>query len=234
MIVWIWKGEIKLSGSPFKNKHIYDSLKNDILSQRFSPDQRLREEELAKRFHVSRTPIRQVLQQLASEGYVEFKPYRGAFVKRLSPENLRDLFQIRMALERLAAELFCESPKQGVLDYLKENVNQARQAMTNNDVNQYAMLDQEFHNGIVLGCENKELHAIVQELNQKTYLFRLHTLALPGQMERSCKEHQGILDCLVSKDSQKAGARASAHVKDSLERLSEFLKMEQVLIPYRK
>jgi DNA-binding GntR family transcriptional regulator len=199
-------------------KTLYKKLKSAIINQDLKPRERLRERDLAEKYNVSRTPVRQVLQQLSSEGLVEFVPYKGAFIKDLTIEDFKDITQLRMVLEKLAVEICCDSPEKDVVNHLSEIITNQQTAMNSNDVKEYSLLDQEFHYSIVMASDNKELKNFIQLLNQKSYLSRVRTLALPGQMERSIAEHQDILDCILLKDKEEAGKKAAAHVQGALER----------------
>ena len=198
-------------------ENLYRKIKEEIINQNLKPGTRLPERELAEKYNVSRTPIRQVLQQLSSDGLVEFTPYKGAFIKDLTIEEFKDITQLRMVLEKLAVEMCCESNDEDVVKSLEEIIEKQKNAILNNDVKEYSQLDQEFHYSIVNGSTNCELKNIIETLNQKAYLSRVRTLSLPGQMERSLREHQEILNCIMRKDKECAGNKASAHVKEALQ-----------------
>ena len=89
--------------------HIVERLRDDILAHRLSPGERLIECDLTSRFSVSRGPVREALRRLAAEGLIEHAPHRGAVVRRLSPREIRELFQIRVEMESLAARLAAEA-----------------------------------------------------------------------------------------------------------------------------
>lgn len=196
---------------------LYIKIKKEIINQDLKLGERLPERELAEKYNVSRTPIRQVLQKLSVEGLVEFIPFKGAFIKDLTIEEFKDITQLRMVLEKLAVEMCCDSTDENVVKHLEEIINKQKNAIINKDVKEYSLLDQEFHYSTVKASDNKELKKFIELLNQKSYLSRVRTLLLPGQMERSVAEHQEILKCIVLKDREGAGNRAAAHVKDALQ-----------------
>ncbi len=196
---------------------LYNKIKQDIINQALKPGERLPERELAEKFNVSRTPIRQVLQKLASEGLVEYVPYRGAFIKDLTIEEFKEITELRMLLEKYAVETCCSFIEEGVLNQIDAIIIKQHEAINLKDVKEYSLLDQEFHYLLVKATNNKELQYHFQILNQKSYLSRVRTLALPGQMERSIAEHKEIVKWIKEKDKDKAGSKASAHVEDALE-----------------
>lgn len=202
-------------------KTVYTVLKEEIVNHHILPAQHLFEHQLAERFRVSRTPVRAALQQLASEGFVELIPRKGAVVKGLSVKELNDLFQIRAALERMAAENVCGN--QELVFKLEQLLAASKQARKINEVRAYTNLDEKFHHLITSSTGNAELTEIFERLNQKTYIFRLRALAMPDQMDISLKEHQEIVDKIAGNDPVKAGEKASEHVNRALKTLSVFL-----------
>ena len=199
-------------------QNLHSKIKQGIINQDFRPGEKLPERELAQKYNVSRTPIRQVLQTLSSEGLVEFIPYKGAFIKDLTIKEFKDITQLRMVLETFAVEVCCDHISENILKQLEEIINKQKEAIRNNDVKEYSHLDQEFHHVIVKGTENNELVTFVELLNQKSYLSRIRTLSLHGQMERSLIDHKEILECIKLGDKEGARQKAAAHVDDALQK----------------
>ncbi len=209
---------------------LYEKIKADIISQVLKPGQRLPERVLAEKYNVSRTPVKLALQQLSSLGLVEFIPYKGAFVKSISIEEYRDIFQVRMVLEGFATELCCKSPtKDEIVSKLEKLMARAKEAVVDNDYKVYSDLDEEFHQTIVNESNNKELIAISDDLNQKAYVARLRALALPGQVETSIQDHFEIIDCIKSGNGKAARERAEVHVFESINRYYEYVNVEKML-----
>lgn len=210
---------------------LYEKIKSDIMSQQLKPGQRLPERALAEKYEVSRTPIRQALQQLASLGLVEFIPYKGAFVKNITLEEYRDIFQVRMILEGFATELCCRSEaRDDILLKLEKIMVQANEAVSENDFKVYSTLDEEFHQTIVNESNNQELIAISDDLNQKAFVARLRALALPGQIEKSFQDHFEIMECMRSGEAKKARERAETHVYESINRYYEYVNVDKMLL----
>jgi DNA-binding GntR family transcriptional regulator len=209
---------------------IYTQIKQEIINLDFKPGERLPERELAERYNVSRTPIRQILQKLSAEGLVEFIPYKGAFIKDLTIEEFKDITQLRMVLEKFAVEKCCEQTDESVVKELEEIINKQKNAIGNQDVKEYSQLDQEFHFTIVKAAGNKELKNFVELLNQKSYLSRVRTLSLPDQMERSVEEHQEILIYIKLKDKDRAGSKAAAHVEEALQ---NYINVHNIIANFR-
>jgi len=197
---------------------LYLKIKEAIINLDFKPGDRLAERELAKKYNVSRTPIRQVIQKLSVEGLVEIIPYKGAFIKQLTIDDFKDITQLRNILETFSVKGCCENHDETVIIQLKEIIQKQKNAVEIEDVKEYSLLDQEFHFTIVKASGNKELIHFVELLNQKSYLSRIRTLSLPDQMEKSLAEHQEIFKCIVNKDKSMAAKKATEHVENALQR----------------
>lgn len=209
---------------------IYTQIKQEIINLDFKPGERLPERDLAEKYNVSRTPIRQILQKLSAEGLVEFVPYKGAFIKDLTIEEFKDITQLRMVLEKFAVELCCENMNENDLEQLEVIINKQKYAIRNRDVKEYSQLDQEFHYTIVKAAGNKELKTFMELLNQKSYLSRVRTLSLPDQMERSVAEHQEILINIKLKDKVTAGRKAAAHVEEALQ---NYINVQNIIANFK-
>lgn len=215
-MVYHFNGDDNMTGNTSGIYNIYESLKKEILIQELKPGSRLRERELAEKYQVSRTPVRQALQQLATEGLVEFIPYKGAVIKDLTIEEFKDITQLRAVLEKLAIETCGETNNETVIENLEKIIEKQKIAIINQDIKEYSLLDQDFHSAIVQKSSNKELKNFIEFLNQRSYLSRVRTLTLPGRMEKSIIEHQQILECIILKDKEAAGQKAIEHVNEGL------------------
>lgn len=206
--------------------NIYDTIKDEIVCHIIAPSQRLAELELAARFQVSRTPIRAALQILSVEGFVDLIPNKGAVVKRLSIKELEDLFGVRVAMEKFASEYFCEHVNQEIIARLSTIVAESEQFVKGNDVRSYSKYDEQFHGIIIEATNNQEMAEIVNRLNQKTYVFRFRSLAIPGIMMKSFQEHKGIVEAFNKQNSKLAGKRAALHVTGALDILRQYMLVE--------
>ncbi len=196
---------------------VCNQLRDDIINHRILPAQHLFEHELVSRFGVSRTPVRSALRQLASEGFVDLVPRKGAIVKVLSVKELTDLFQIRSYLEKMAAEQVCGN--QQLVARLEELITASCEKEEKNDVRAYTNLDVLFHTELVRTTGNNELIEIYKKLNEKIFIFRLRSLALPGQMAKSIKDHTAITGFIAQNKPALAGEKAFEHVGYALETL---------------
>ena len=188
-----------------------------IVDGMLAPGASVSETSLAEGFGVSRTPIREALKQLETEGLLEVRPRVGTFVPVLSRRDLTELFQLKEILEGGAARLMAFRGKVPELAELERNVADSAVAVANGDTEAYVRLVQQFHRLIVTGADNLKLethHTIL--MNQLVYdrLVRA-SLAQPGRLLESEAEHEHILMLIVAKDAYNAEHFTREHVRAS-------------------
>lgn len=189
---------------------IYDCLRRAIISGEYLPGAALSENRLAEQLGSSRTPVRQALQALAQEGFIEIVPTRGCFVTRLSLNDVRELFQLRELLEGAAAGL---AATRAVPDDIAELERLASEydASAGNG----ALLGTEFHRKIIALAGNRRLATILESLNAQIVLTRVSALRLEGRQPEVSQEHRAILDAIKARDPDLAEHQARAHVRIS-------------------
>jgi len=200
---------------------IYMEIREQIINQEILPGQHLSEHQLAEQFNVSRTPIRSALQKLEAENFVEIEHNKGAIVKNVTTKDLADLFQVRATLEKLATEIVCGDKL--LVEKERQLIELMKKASNENNVRLFTKLDEEFHYNIVKATDNRELKKICEGVYQRTYIFRLRGVAMDGQMDRSLKAHEEILEMISSNNPKEAGEKAHQHVMDVVRTLSILL-----------
>lgn len=196
-------------------------LRRSILAGELAPGSRLVEDRLAERLGVSRNPVRDAIRVLAGEGFVEVAPRRGAFVTRLSAQEAENIFDVRMALEPLAARLASRRCGAGGLAALNELMVQAKDATEGAELDVLADLNTAFHTMVVELGGNHYLTGMAGPMIKRAqWLFR-HTAET--RAPHSWLEHQGLLDAIAGGDEEAAEREARNHVasaRRSLEALS--------------
>ena len=143
-------------------EQIHDQLRAAILSGEFAPGTALVEAELAVRLGASRTPVREALHQLETEGLLERRGVRGMVVRELTPDDVNCIFEIREALESLAARRACRRMTPATLAELDEIVARMRAAA--DDPNEMERLDTAFHDRILSVAEGERLRRMLSDL----------------------------------------------------------------------
>lgn len=190
---------------------IYGRLKADILSLRVRPRTTLQEIELGERYGASRTPVREALRQLLDEGLVE---RNGRFyqVTELSQGAIRDLYEVREALETTAVRLCIERADQAAMAKLAAIVESQVAALAREDLTGFSELDSQFHLGIAEASQNDFLLRQLAATHDKVRLARGHEVAKPGWVERVVVEHRRILSALHRRNAAVADAEMRYHL----------------------
>lgn len=192
----------------------YDALLRELRRGTFVPGDRLREEDVGARLGLSRTPIREALRRLESDGIVEHRPRVGAVIRALSHGELVELYEMRIVLERTAAQMaakHCVKAEIDALDALNDRIEDERE---NPDLG--AALNQDFHRGLYLAGRNRFLLEAARALNSSLLLLGPTTYRAPGRIEVVVREHRAIISALRDGDPQAAADAAEAHLQTSL------------------
>lgn len=197
-------------------KKIYEILKEEIVTLHLPPGEPLIEEKLAKRFKVSRTPIREVLNRLNHEGLVELIPQKGAFVARIGFTDAREIFQIREALEGIAAKISASR-------FTKEELDEFESALDTEDLEEAERVGRKLHQSIVQKAENKRISGLIDMLRGQIERMYFFARNLPGREKRSLQEHREILQTLKMKNGELAEKAMRKHMVSTLRTVIESL-----------
>ncbi len=200
---------------------VADNVRSRIINGEFAMGSALSETALATELGVSRTPVREALKQLQTEGLVNIRPRVGTFVTALSRGEIIELFQMREILEGAAARILAERGPVPELELLRQNIAKSDAALAANDVQSYIDLVSEFHLLIVLGAGNSKLTAHYTMLMNQLAFPRLvsASLSVPGRFAKSEDEHHHMLDIIETKDGATAEQFMRHHVRASQEAL---------------
>lgn len=205
-----------------------DQIREMIRDGTLAPGASLSEVALATSFQISRTPIREALKQLATEGLVEIVPRVGTFVAKPSLREIIELFQVKEALEGLSARLLAQRGRVPELEALHRNVSESETAARTGDAETYAHLVDEFHELIAVGADNTKLLTTYRMLlNQLAYGRLVRTsLTRPGRLPRSVDEHAQILSLIEAKDPDGAEQAMRSHVRASARGVLDALRSQ--------
>ncbi len=189
----------------------YEKLKRSLIEGVLNPGERLSEIELAERLGVSRTPVREALMRLAQEGLVELQPGRGAWVRELTPEEVREVYEVRAALEAEAARLAAERATEADLDALIA-AEEALRRLPRTDVAAQTRADARFHARLVATSKNRELERLFHQLDAKLALARRFS-SDENQSPKTLAEHRAIVAAIRDRDPERAAAAARDHIE---------------------
>jgi DNA-binding GntR family transcriptional regulator len=183
---------------------ILETIREAILKGQLKPGEKVAEPELAERFGISRTPIREAFRQLESEGYLTVIPRKGAVVTSLSERAVEEFYAIKSILEGYAARMAVENLTDKDMEKLEAINERLAQLAHEGDVKNFFRIHNEFHELLIKAAENEKLMELINQLMLKFNRLRLASLALPGRMEISVQEHKKIIEAFKSKDGERA------------------------------
>ena len=192
----------------------YLTLHEAIRAGDYQPGDRLREADVAERLSLSRTPVREALRKLESDGIVEHRARIGAVIRTLSQPEVVGLYEMRVVLERTAAQMAAQHASRAEVDTLSE-INE-RIAQAKGDAQTAAALNQDFHRCIYHATRNCFLLESARALNNALLLLGPTTMADEARIEVVCEQHDAIITAIGKRDGEAAGSAAETHLQTSL------------------
>ena len=190
----------------------YSHLKAAILSNELPASFQAMEPELALKYGVSRTTIREALIRLEAEGLVQMVPRRGARIVPVSADDLREIYQILVSLESDAAyDLAKRGLAKAEYKRLEKTITEMEQALDKNDMGDWAKADDDFHRGILDIHGNQRMGRIVGGLADQAHRARIVTRRLRPLPAQSIKEHRDILAAISAQDADRARHLYTTH-----------------------
>lgn len=194
-------------------EQVYKLLKDAIERGEFPAGSKLVETDIATQLDVSRTPVREAIGRLAAEGLVTLVPRRGAFVASLDRKTIRELYEIREALEVLATELALPTLDDEDIAPLEETLEAFAAALKRDDYQVYFELDRTFHEQLVALSGNTKLQELVQLIDGSIQVTRWMHCDTGEISELALKEHQRIVAALRTRDREQAVDQVRAHIR---------------------
>ncbi|GAA3596853.1 GntR family transcriptional regulator [Nonomuraea rosea] len=185
-------------------------LRRRILSGELAQGERLVEDRLAASLGVSRNPVRESIRVLAAEGFIQVVPRLGATVALLSAEEGEELFDVRMAIEGLAARLAARKRSPDAAERLRRLLDQAKEAVDAGRLEEVADLNTAFHLAVGEAAGNSYLALMMKPMLQRAQWIFSQTAAVRGP--HSWQEHLSLCEAIAAGDEDEAQARAVAHV----------------------
>ena len=211
-----------MANSKSKKIIVYEALKRKIITNSLKPGEPLNEGILSKEMKISKTPVREALQRLERDGFVENVPGRGGFVSRISFQDVKELFETREILE-------CEVIKRAALKGEPEKIEGVRRKFESlenngekNPKSQFKAGDR-IHAYLFESFGNNRLNEIYQRLQEHVERMRIYFFnqAHEERSEESYKEHLEILDALASRDPDRAEQAMRAHLRNAIDFLKQ-------------
>ena len=196
-------------------QQVAEALRGAITSGRFAPGQRLVEKDLCELTGVSRASVREALRQLETEGLIETLPNRGPSVSKLSAQDAASIYEVRGALEALAARLFATNATDEQVQQLEASVRVLDQAYKDGDVDQIVDAKRRFYGVLFDGSGNSMIPTILNTMNARITMLRRVSLSSPKRGPASIREIRAVLSAIKKRDAQAAYEASLAHIQQA-------------------
>jgi DNA-binding GntR family transcriptional regulator len=208
----------KLSNRPLY-EDVADRLRDQIFAKQLAPGSWLDEQSLADQFGISRTPMREAIKALASEGLVTMKMRRGAYVTEVNRSDLEQIFTVLSLLEGQAAKEAALKATEDELNLLDHLHHRLETAAADRDIEQFFEINGKFHELIQQIAGNRWMNGVIDDLRKVLKLHRKDSLTGTGRLQNSLIEHREILRAILKRDDLAAEAAMRKHFANGLEAL---------------
>jgi DNA-binding GntR family transcriptional regulator len=194
-------------------------LRNEIVSGRFHPNERLIEADLARRLSAGRSAIRAAFVRLDQEGLVVLEPNRGARVRLVSDREALEIEEVRVVLEQLIVRHAAQRASAVDLRDLRRSIDEMRRRLDEGNPMGYSELNAEFHQRIWRIADHETAARLLANLKSQSLRFQYRTILRPGRTEQSLREHERILEALAARDPNGSEDAMREHLSGVVETL---------------
>ena len=207
---------------------VFNTLRRAILRGELKPGERLMEIQLANKLGVSRTPIREAIRKLELEGLVLMIPRKGAEVAEITEKNLRDVLEVRCALEELAVQLACDRINQEEIHELHAAAARFEQMFDSDDITSIAQADEAFHDVIFQATDNERLIQLLNNLREQMYRYRIEYLKKKECYPQLIAEHEELITKITHHEKQEATKIMCRHIDNQVEAVTDVIRTKKV------
>jgi DNA-binding GntR family transcriptional regulator len=193
-------------------QRVVEALRDNIVYGTFEPGQKLVETDLAESMDISRTLLREALQQLQAEGLITNIVHKGPSVAVITEQDAKEIYQVRRLLEQTAGHDFTLYADDVMVERLAKAVDSFRDAAVRNDPHEVLDAKNEFYSVLFEGCGNRLIAQILVQLNNRVTMLRRMSLSDPGRLARTTAELYGIVAAVRGRDAAEVARLCAAHV----------------------
>lgn len=210
---------------------VYNAIKENICDGRYEPGQRLNEVELARSLSVSRSPVREALRRLAADGLVVELPNRGVFVREFTPQDIQEIFDVRVLLEsyciQRSVQFMTNEQKQELIHCL----DQITYYHERQDMKKHIEADCQLHWLIIRIGGNRLVEDMYQRISAQVQQFRIYSLESKRRFRESLVEHTTVVHCLLTGNVEEADRVNRRHLELARDKINEYLISKQTNQP---
>lgn len=219
---------VKLENYKPLREIVLEALKDAIVNGQLKPGERLMEQQVAEELGVSRTPVREAIRKLEIEGFVIMIPRKGAYVSDVSLKDIAQVFEVRAAMEALAAGLAAQRMEDEQIEQLERKLVEVKKAIDKSDLENIIQYDTEFHEIIYNASRNARLVQILNNLREQIQRYRSTSLASPGRLKDTLEEHKELVDAISAGNVELAQRLAKEHIENAENSILEGFKENSV------
>ncbi len=194
----------------------YDRIKHEIVTGKISPETPLSEAYFCNKLGMSRTPVRSALQRLQREGFLRVAPQQGIFIREMSIEEAKQLFDLRGVVESYLIRMSVPKLTQEDFEQLEKMVVEQKNTVASRNYDAFLQMDQDFHNYIYRHYRNAYMLDIVNNFKERFYSWRYQSVSRPGRQEKSIEEHESLLQKLRKGNIPEAVQMLEGHLNQIL------------------
>ena len=206
---------------------VFNTLRQAILRGELKPGERLMEIQLANKLGVSRTPIREAIRKLELEGLVLMIPRKGAEVADITEKSLKDVLEVRRALEELSVKLTCDRITKEEIKELEQAAENFRKTMKSKDITEIAEADVRFHDVIYTATKNQKLIQLLNNLHEQMYRYRIEYLKDEEVYPKLLKEHKEIIERINRVEKEEAARIVCEHIDNQVNAVMDVIRTKQ-------
>lgn len=207
--------ENKRKTNPSLAEYVYQELLRSIREGKYHPGERIRESVVSKELDVSRTPVREALRRLQSEGRLNFEPQRGAVVAELDRQEVAELYALRQQLEGIAARFAAQHASEGEIHAMEFILEKSLDV--SNDPREHNQINWELHHAIYSAAHNRFLMKAFESISDSLALLRGVKYIPEDRPKKLYEEHRRIIAAIKSGDPDAADEAAQDHIRHSFQ-----------------
>jgi len=192
---------------------VYYAVRHALTTGELRRGQRLKEEVLARRYNVSRTPLREALRKLVQDGLLVASPFRGVIVREHSLSEAQQLFELRATLEAFAARAASQRASAAELAQIRARLEEAEQTLLIDDADALLQTNMRLHMEIARASHNTWLFNVLEDLHAHFGLLRVTALGHGGRRQEVNREHRALVRAIVKRDESEAERLAQEHMQ---------------------
>jgi DNA-binding GntR family transcriptional regulator len=211
----------------------YRALAAGIVDGQIEPGTQLRPDTIAEQLEISATPVREALHRLEGDGLLVKLPYQGFFVREFTEQEVRQLYEMRAAMECFGVRLACQRMTPVELAWLREHQATGQSALEHDDIDAYRVYNRDLHAAIIRAARNSYLSSMMGQLSLQSQMLMGRTIRLVGRPSRAIEEHQELIDHIEKHQEGPAERLMERHILSALEDIVRYAIAEPAHTPAR-